>query len=253
MTAVGDDIDWLVAAIVRPRPPAPRRLADTAVPAGDGLEVYRHAYRARLEECLADDFPTLRGCIGARRFAQFCAGVVRERPSRRPTLNRYGESMVAWLAARIRAGDGRLRPLRDLVRVEWAMVEAIHEPLADPIGPEAVAAVPPECWPAASLVALPSLRLLWTAHDPEPCLRAQRAGLTVPAPLPAPGLSLVHRRADGLVRERIPGAAGRLARGLLRGVPLGEALAAWPLPAAQVHDLLRRLVAAGVIHRIHHP
>jgi hypothetical protein len=244
------ELAWLVDAIVRPRAPAAVRLAPTAVTARAGLEVYRHAYRARLEECLGDDFPAVRASLGEARFAGICAGVVRDLPSRRPTLNAYGAALPRWLGARIQAGERALRPYRDLARVEWALVEAIHEPLAPTVDQAAAAAVPALAWPDVRFEPVPSLRMCWTAFDPEPSLRALRAGGPVPVPPLAGGLSLVHRDAEGLHRDRIPGSPGRLARSLLRGERLGAALESWRVPAAGVHDLLRRLVAGGIIHRI---
>ena len=59
--------EWLFEAITSDAAPAQigRVLGGAAVPAGVGLDVYRHAYRSRLRDCLADDFSAVPVASGA--------------------------------------------------------------------------------------------------------------------------------------------------------------------------------------------
>jgi hypothetical protein len=235
---------WMVAAITSGRGPAEARLADTAISAEAGLAIYRHAYRARLVECLADDFAALRALLGGEAFERLALAVVAACPSDEPTLNRYGRRLVAHLH-RDPGATALGTAARDLARLEWALVEAIHAPLAPPLDPSALAAIPPRRWSRARLVAAPSLRLITSRWAIDGIYRQHLRGERPTVASPDPETVAVVRRADGLHRLPLIARRGRLLNALARGRPLAEALAACRLPPADVQDTLAHIVAAG--------
>ena len=67
--------------------------------AAERLAIYRDGYRARLVECLADDYPAVRHLLGAEAFEAIAHAYVDKHPSRSPNLNAFGRLMPAFLAA----------------------------------------------------------------------------------------------------------------------------------------------------------
>lgn len=235
------DLGWLVGAITTPRAPRPARLRDIAISAETGLGIYRHAYRARLVECLADDFPALRALLGPAAFDELAGAVIAARPPRDATLNRYGRQLVVHLRAHPAAG----RPALDLARLEWALVEAIHAPLAPALAADALAGLPPQAWAGLRLGAVPSLRVVTSRWQIDLLYRQHLRGETPVVAAPDGECVLVLRREDGLHRLALVPERGRLVAALARGLPLGEALARSRLDPAAVRDALAAAVAAG--------
>lgn len=233
---------WLLRAITARRAPADLApLARIAVPARTGLEVYRNAYRVRLHDCLADDFPAVQSLLGADRFAALAAAVIAGDPPRDATLNRYGRALVRHLAH----GPAADRLAADLARLEWALVEAIHAPLAQPLDPAALAAIPPQRWAGLRLVRAPSLRLVASRFPIDGCYRQHLRGERVVAPAPDPEVVAVVRGSDGLQRRIFAPGPGRLVARLARGAALGPALAACRLDPEAVRAALAAAMAHG--------
>jgi len=88
------------------------------------LEIYNRQYWFRVLGSLAEDFPGLRAVLGGRRFESMCKAYLAECPSRSFTLRNLGARLEAWL----RQNPGWIRDRRvlalDMVRLEWADVEA---------------------------------------------------------------------------------------------------------------------------------
>jgi hypothetical protein len=88
------------------------------------LEIYNRQYWFRVLGSLAEDFPGLRAVLGGRRFESMCKAYLTERPSSSFTLRNLGATLEAWLHQNpswIR--DRRVLAL-DMVRLEWADIEA---------------------------------------------------------------------------------------------------------------------------------
>lgn len=97
------------------------------------LAVYRHAYFARLEECLDDDFPAVRAGLGDDEFGRLAREYAVHHPSRSFTLNVFGARFPSFLRER------DLAFWSELATLEWALVEAVHSKapvstLADDLG-----------------------------------------------------------------------------------------------------------------------
>ena len=88
------------------------------------LEIYNRQYWFRVLASLTEDFPGLRAALGGRRFEAMCKAYLTECPSRSFTLRNLGAQLETWL----RQNPSWIRDRRvlalDMVRLEWADIEA---------------------------------------------------------------------------------------------------------------------------------
>ncbi len=194
--------------------------AGPTLDAADRMRIYHYGYRARLHECLADDFPGVRLAMGDARFVRLCDAVITGSPSRSPNLNRYGHALVAHLMA----GPGRTF-LADLARLEWALVEAVHAPPPVLLDRPRLQGLSAEQWVGARFVPSAALTVLSFDHPVNVWLQRTRDGERPPVPRRRPTATAVYRQGFVVWRmDLTPVTRGLLDR-LCAGVPLGEALA----------------------------
>jgi hypothetical protein len=158
------------------------------------LQVYRHAYGARLREALATDHPKLAALAG-HDFAALANAYVAAHPSRSFSLRRLGAALPGFLAA---APPWSARPaLAAMAAFEEALADAF-DAADDPVLPlRALAEVAAADWPGLRLVPHPATIRLRLAVDAPALWRALEHG--EPAPEKAtmtsdPGVWLVWRQ-----------------------------------------------------------
>jgi len=97
------------------------------------LEIYNRQYWFRVFDALAEDFPALRAVVGSRAFEQLSIAYLTEHPSRSFTLRNLGSKLPEWLFSHPQFTGRRHRLALDVVRIEWAFIEAFdnaeHTPL----------------------------------------------------------------------------------------------------------------------------
>lgn len=235
---------WLYRAITSARAPVPDVvLGGTAVPPHIGLAVYRHAYRARLLEALSDDFSAVATVLGERGFARLVDRFTRAHPPQDATLNAYGRLFAPWLA---RARVVRRTPLAELARLEWALVEALHAPLATGVSGEALAAITPHAWGTIRLRPAPSLRVVVGRYNTDAVFTAVQRKQTPPSFSRQPGGVAIIRRAEGLRRVPLDALEARVLTTLIADATLADALAHIPARhLAAIRDSFTRWVAQG--------
>jgi len=127
-----------------------RREADALVKANsrlqplERLEIYSRSYWFRILDCLYEDFPGLSAAIGRRAFQRLSRAYLTERPSQSFTLRNLGEGLEQWLRANPRYAGRHFDLALDMVRLEWAHIEAFDNPARKPIGPEDLLELGPE-------------------------------------------------------------------------------------------------------------
>jgi hypothetical protein len=99
------------------------------------LEIYNRQYWWRLMASLAEDFPGLQAILGNRRFESLCKAYLTDRPSRSFTLRNLGRDLEAWLGKNPRWGGSKLSMALDMVRLEWADIEAFDGAAQPPLRP----------------------------------------------------------------------------------------------------------------------
>lgn len=88
------------------------------------LEIYNRQYWFRVLSSLYEDFPGLRTVLGARRFDAMAKAYLIANPSRSFTLRNLGSGLASWLKKNPKwAGENQALAL-DIVRLEWADIEA---------------------------------------------------------------------------------------------------------------------------------
>jgi hypothetical protein len=88
------------------------------------LELYSQGYWFRILETLDEDFPGLRTIVGKPRFDRLARGYLADCPPDSFDLNRLGNRLEAWLTEHPRYAHYRQRVALDMVRLEWAKIEA---------------------------------------------------------------------------------------------------------------------------------
>ncbi len=134
------------------------------------LQVYRHAYAARLASALRDNFGVLPRVMGDDAFDALAAGYIAAHPSRRPSIRWFGDCLVDFMSTHL-----ALVPhpaLVDLARMEWALRAAFDAADGSPLGAEALAGVAPANWPRLRFSPLASVQLLTMNWAIEPVWRA---------------------------------------------------------------------------------
>jgi hypothetical protein len=135
------------------------------------LGVYRHAYRARLREALAQNHPVLLRALGDEGFAELAARYAQQHPSRHPSIRWFGDRLADFMRA-----DENLHPaLADLAAMDWAMGLAFDAADAPSLSVGELSALPPEQWASLRLRAHPSVQCLNLAWAVEPAWRALQA------------------------------------------------------------------------------
>jgi hypothetical protein len=88
------------------------------------LEIYNRQYWFRLLSALTDDFSGLRAVLGDRRFDALSKAYLRDCPSTSFTLRNLGARLEGWMRKHPRFAGNRQKLALDMVRLEWADIEA---------------------------------------------------------------------------------------------------------------------------------
>jgi putative DNA-binding protein len=103
------------------------------------LEIYNRQYWWRLMSSLAEDFPGLQAVLGNRRFEALCKAYLVARPSRSFTLRNLGQDLEPWLKKNPQWAGSNQAIALDMVRLEWADIEAFDGAAYEPLQPADVA------------------------------------------------------------------------------------------------------------------
>jgi hypothetical protein len=258
--------EWFVDAVTSPcadeeLEPGARQILtrSEALEAIERLGVYRFAYRARLVECLVDDYPALQFALGAEAFEALCHEYIRVHPSSSPSLNFFGRHMATFCLDEAPEPFPLRRFAADLARLEWSLVEVLHARMAPALSPAELGAISPERWPAARLPASPAVRVLRFAYPVNAFFQAFKRDEAPEVPAPLPSATAVYRTDMTLWRMDLTAAMASLLEGLFRGETLGDALAKLEdgLTAAEASEAersvmlwFREWVAGGLFARV---
>lgn len=227
------------------------------------LEIYSRQYWYRVLDALAEDYPVLRAVVGSKAFAQLSIDYLTAHPSRSFSLRNLGSKLGDWLAGHPKYAGRRQRLALDVVRIEWAFVEAFDNAERTPLTLDQIATLD-----GGSMLGLqPHLRLLaldYAADDLVLALHKQQKrgateagvkhdeGIEPPVRLPR-----LRRRATWLAAHRLENSVyyRRLEReefltlGAIRaGLPLGEALEAGFVDSTKPVERRAALVRAWFGH-----
>jgi hypothetical protein len=195
------------------------------------LGVYRHAYRARLVEALADNYEILARALGDEGFAGLADAYITAYPSAHPSIRWFGHRLADFMAASL-DDDSGLVPhpaFVDLARMDWALRAAFDAADAASVGREALTGRAPQDFAALRLAAHPAVQqvqLGWAVeaawrvlreHDPDSGSEPE-----LPAPEEHPHTLLVWRRGLDTLWRSVDAAEAALLQGLAAGETFGE-------------------------------
>ena len=99
------------------------------------LELYNRQYWWRLLSSLQEDFPGLRAVIGDRKFEAMSKAYIVDCPSTSFSLRNLGSKLEGWLRKHPKWTGKQQQLALDIVRLEWADIEAFDgkaEPVLQP-------------------------------------------------------------------------------------------------------------------------
>jgi hypothetical protein len=88
------------------------------------LEIYNRQYWFRVLSAFAEDFPGLRAVLGEKRFDAVAKSYLIACPSRSFTLRNLGSRLEQWLRKHPKWAGSRQKLAVDMVRLEWADIDA---------------------------------------------------------------------------------------------------------------------------------
>jgi hypothetical protein len=197
--------------------------------ARERVEIYRSGYRARLIECLVDDYPVLAQLLERPRFEQLCLGYIERHPSSAPNLNGFGRHLPAFcLEADVDDVFDDVRAFAsELATLEWTLVEVLHAETSEPASLASLQGVPAEAWGGVTFTPSEAVRVLRFAYPVSAFFQAVwQGGGVPPAPAPEATSMVIYRQGLGLWRMDLTPAMTRVLDALLAGSPLGDALSA---------------------------
>ena len=107
------------------------------------LEIYNRQYWFRVLDGFSEDFPGLRAVLGDRRFDAVAKAYLTDCPSHSFTMRNLGSRLESWLRKHPGHAGGRLELALDMVRLEWAEIEAFDGGAEPPLKPNELADADP--------------------------------------------------------------------------------------------------------------
>jgi hypothetical protein len=225
----------VAAAIMAPGAPARAEVTAFVKPnarltARERLDIYRDSYWQRILDSFEDDFPGLRAILGLRAFQRLARSYLADTPSQSFTMRNLGARLEEWLRCHPEFAGPDFPLALDMVRLEWAHIEAFDAAEVKPLGPEDLL----EPGPDLRLGLQPSISLLELQY-PVDDLRIRlekikdrrgvaRRIMRQNAQTPEPIHLAVHRQEYVVFYRRLAEEEYRILDALRRGVTLVEAV-----------------------------
>lgn len=105
------------------------------------LEIYNRQYWFRLYSCFEEDFPGVEAILGRARFDALMRAYLTDCPSKSFTLRNLGSQLEGWLKAHPEYVVPHVELAVDMVRLEWAHIEAFDAEERPRLRPEQLASI----------------------------------------------------------------------------------------------------------------
>ena len=204
------------------------------------LEIYNRQYWFRLYTSFEEDFPGLEAILGRAKFDRLMREYLTECPSESFSLRNLGARLEAWLTAHPEFIAPHETLSLDMVRLEWAHIEAFDSEERAPLSADAFANVGEQ----TVLSLQPHLRLLALSYPVDDLLlqvrtengssasstnnasaaRKRRHVRQVAALAPGPVHIAVHRLENSVWYKPLGQEEFRLLQAIQAGKPLGAAI-----------------------------
>lgn len=214
------------------------------------IAIYRNNILGNYHKALAATFPVVRQLVGAAFFNAAVDAFVRDHPSTRGDVNRYGGELPRFLSTYVPARD--LVYLPDVARLEWSIDQAAIAADAPAFDVAVLAALPEDAHASLRFVLHPSAQLLESRY---PILRIWQVNQTNDAAAASVDLGeggdslLIGRGPRGVGVERLSPGESALLRAFAANLTLSaaahravEAEPAFDLPAALRHHVANHVL-----------
>jgi hypothetical protein len=88
------------------------------------MEIYNRQYWFRVLSGFAEDFPGLRAVLGTRAFDRLAQAYLKDCPSQSFTMRNIGSQLETWLRKHPKFAAPKQQLALDMVRIEWADINA---------------------------------------------------------------------------------------------------------------------------------
>ncbi len=105
------------------------------------LEIYNRQYWFRLFDSFEDDFPGLKSVLGRKRFDRLMRAYIEDCPSTSYTLRDLGAGIFDWIVEHEEFTGADHVLAQDMVRLEWAHIEAYDGASYPTLTPECLASI----------------------------------------------------------------------------------------------------------------
>jgi len=191
-------------------------------PAVDQVAVYINAYRSRLYEVTAEDFPVLQHYLGEERFDALVRGFVDQTQSVHFNIARYSSGLPAYLA-QVMPQDGLAR---ELAALEDAICQLQDEPETAALTQQHLTEWAAEDILHVALGLRAASRLFAFTYPVDAYYTAVREEHSPAVPEPQASYLLVYRHDDVVWRMNLEEGEHKLLQALASGVSVGDACAA---------------------------
>ena len=153
------------------------------VSAATRLAIYSDAYRLRLIDALADNYPTLHALLGDDAFDRLARAYLVAYPSRHPSIRWFGHRLADFL---FKYAPYRARPeLPELAHFEWTLREVFDARDSDPLTIQQLSDLPAGSWPYMQIRLHDTVRRLDLCWNVPSIWAAVDRGEPPPAPIAA--------------------------------------------------------------------
>lgn len=158
-------------------------LADAVAPPPTGsaterIAIYTNAYRIRLREALASNFPRLRSLLGESAFTEIADAYIDAQPSKFRSLRWFGDTLPTML----RTALPNQPWVAELGEWEWALAGAFDSANGAPITAAALSGLPAAEWPSLRFLLHPSTRCLRLRTNAVQVFKALSHEAEIPSP-----------------------------------------------------------------------
>ena len=134
------------------------------------LSIYSYAYRARLKEVLASDFPAMLMALGDERFNQLADEYINTYPSRYFSLRDFGRQLPSFISDLIQKNESykEMHWLHELATFEFTLGQTFDAADATRFSEQDMATILPDAWPDLRFTLHPSvdfLKLEWNTVE----------------------------------------------------------------------------------------
>jgi hypothetical protein len=156
------------------------------------LEIYHHAYRARLVEVMRDVFERTWAYLGDAQFDACATQFIEKHPPAQRTLNRFGDTFPDWLATQF-PDD---MEIAEVAIIDWQLRVAFDGANATPLTLADLSAITGDAWATVGFDFHPTLAVTPITHNAASIWEALEHGASPPEPvaLTAPTWLVVWRR-----------------------------------------------------------